>query len=72
MSTMLREKMAPDLKRRSKWLAYAAIALALIVVGIAIIYTRQRLSIDPDRSRYQPMAPNTPHSASGYLGPAVL
>ncbi len=43
MSTMLREKMPPGLKRRSKWLAYAAITLACI----AIIYIRQRLTIDP-------------------------
>ena len=43
MSTMLREKMPPGLKRQSKWLAYAAITLACI----AIIYTRQRLTIDP-------------------------
>jgi uncharacterized protein YfaT (DUF1175 family) len=46
---MLREKMPPDLKRRSKWSAYAAIALALMSACIAIIYSRQRLSVDPQQ-----------------------
>jgi uncharacterized protein YfaT (DUF1175 family) len=44
---MLREITPPDSKPRSRWLACAAITLALIGVGIAIIYSRQRLSIDP-------------------------
>jgi hypothetical protein len=47
VSAMLREITPPDSKPRSRWLACAAITLALIGVGIAIIYSRQRLSIDP-------------------------
>jgi uncharacterized protein YfaT (DUF1175 family) len=46
---MLRENLPPDLKRQSKWLAYAAVTLALIGACIAIIYTHQRLSIDPQQ-----------------------
>jgi uncharacterized protein YfaT (DUF1175 family) len=44
---MLRGKMAPDLKRRSKRLGYAAIALTLMGACIAIIYTHQHLTIEP-------------------------
>src|SRR5277367_4970491 len=47
VSTMLREKMLPNSKRQRRWLPYAAIALALTAVSIAIIYSHQRLSIDP-------------------------
>jgi uncharacterized protein len=47
VSPMLRENTPPALKRQSKWLPYAAIALALIGACIAIIYSRQRLTIDP-------------------------
>ncbi len=39
VSTMLREKMLPNVTRKRKWLAYAAIALA--VIG-GILYIRQR------------------------------
>jgi uncharacterized protein len=41
---MLREKMLPNLKRKRRWMAYAAIGIALIA---AIIYTHQRPTIDP-------------------------
>ena len=44
MSTMLREKMLPNVTRKRKWLPYAVIALA--VIG-GILYTRQRPVIDP-------------------------
>ena len=43
MSTMLRENTPPDLKRRGRWFAVPA----LIGVCMAIIYSRQRLSIEP-------------------------
>jgi hypothetical protein len=46
---MLRENTPPDLKQRSKWLAYAAIAFALILACIAFLYSRQRLLIEPDQ-----------------------
>jgi uncharacterized protein len=46
---MLRENTPPGLKRRSKWLAYAAVALALMGCCIGFIYSRQRLSIDPQQ-----------------------
>ncbi len=49
MSTMLRENTPLDMQRRSNWLAYAAVAFALMGVCIAIIYSRQRLSIDPQQ-----------------------
>jgi uncharacterized protein YfaT (DUF1175 family) len=44
---MLREKMLPIFKRQRRWLPHAAIAFALMGASIAIIYTRQRPSIDP-------------------------
>jgi uncharacterized protein len=43
------EKVQADLKQGSKWLAYAALALALMGAGIAIIYSHQRLSIEPQQ-----------------------
>jgi uncharacterized protein len=46
---MLRENTPPDLKRQSKWLTYAAVTFALIGACIAIMYSRQRLSIDPQQ-----------------------
>jgi uncharacterized protein len=46
---MLREKMLPNLKRKRRWMAHAAIALALIGASIAITYNRQRPSIDPQQ-----------------------
>jgi uncharacterized protein len=45
VSTMLRENPPPALKRQSKWLAYAAVTL--MCVSITVLYSRQRLSIDP-------------------------
>jgi uncharacterized protein YfaT (DUF1175 family) len=34
-------------KLRGEWLAYAVLAVGLMVAGVAIIYSQQRLSIDP-------------------------
>jgi hypothetical protein len=42
---MLREKRLPDVKRKRKLLLYAA--FALITAAILILYTHQRLSIEP-------------------------
>jgi uncharacterized protein len=41
--------MPPGLKRQSKWWMYVAIALALMGAYITIVYTHQRLTIDPDQ-----------------------
>jgi uncharacterized protein YfaT (DUF1175 family) len=46
---MLRENTPPDLKRQRKWWAYAAVTITLIGACIAIIYTQQRPSIDPQQ-----------------------
>jgi uncharacterized protein YfaT (DUF1175 family) len=46
---MLTGNTPADLERQSKWLAYTAIAFALIGGCTAIIYTRQRPSIDPQQ-----------------------
>lgn len=43
----LRENTLPDLQRRRTWLAFAAAAFALMAACVTIIYTHQRITVEP-------------------------
>ncbi len=72
MSTVLRENTPPNLNQRKRWLRLRGHRHRPgRAPCIAITYTRQRPSIDPQQLTLPADGAEHPHSASGCLGPAV-